>query len=84
MPTAAYVYMVSTIENGGFWQNGASLNGETLVFIYGSGFGQNVYSAFASSSDNSNTVALVNSFASYNCEVFAMKSTTSRLACWTP
>jgi hypothetical protein len=35
VPTDAYVYSVTTVQNGGWWQNGVSINGETLLIIYG-------------------------------------------------
>jgi hypothetical protein len=35
VPTDAVIKYVTTVQSGGWWQNGVSINGETLLFIYG-------------------------------------------------
>ena len=103
VPTDAVVNFVTTRKDGWSGQNGASLNGGTLVWIFGysmfkifknsrkvhikkiliEGFAPNLFS-ITTSPLTSNIVLLENSIASYSCEIFADKVTTTQIACLTP
>lgn len=74
---------VTTRKNGGSWQNGASRNGGTMVWISGLRFAENLF-ALSPTSNNSNQVLLVNGVSSYDCEIHTDKVTSTQITCYTP
>ena len=73
---------MTTRQAGGTWQNGASLNGGTLVRIYGQRFAAPLFSV--SQTDlTSNQVIIINQYSSYNCLIHPEKTTNSLITCYT-
>ena len=83
VPTTAIITYVTTRKAGTSSQNGASVKGETLVWIYGNRFASNTFST-SPSSTTSNKVILENQYASYDCELHVDKTTNIQVTCWTP
>jgi hypothetical protein len=82
VPTDAVIDQVTTRKAGGWWVNGASYRGGTLVWISGLRFAEEAMSKEPSATTN-NMVYLTNQFSSYSCEIFPDATTTTQITCYT-
>lgn len=83
MPTTSVVTQVTTRKDGGWWQNGASLNGGTMLWISGLRFSENLFSVSPTTA-TSNQVLLTNGVTNYDCEIHTDKVTSTQITCYTP
>lgn len=77
------ITQVTTRKNGGWWQNGASRNGGTMLWISGKRFADNFF-ALSPTANTSNQVYLVNGISSYPCEIHPDKVTSTQITCYSP
>lgn len=77
------IYYVTTRKAGPSSLKDGSLQGGTMLWIYGNRFAPNSFSFYPSAS-NANIVQLVNGYSVYNCEMHNDKVTTTQLTCYVP
>lgn len=83
MPTDAVVFYSTVRKNGGWTQNSGSLQGGTMIWIYGNRFAQNGFNTVPSTT-NTNTVQLVDGYSVYDCNMHTDKVTNTQLTCYAP
>jgi len=83
VPTDAVVFYSTVRKNGGWTQNSGSLQGGTMIWIYGNRFAQNGFNTVPSTT-NTNTVQLVDGYSVYDCTMHTDKVTNTQLTCYTP
>lgn len=79
VPLTSVISYVTTRKSGWSSSNGASVRGETLVWIHGRRFAKNAFSTV-----DTNKVILRGQHASYDCELHADKTTETQITCYTP
>lgn len=83
VPTDAVIFYTTVRKNGGWNQNSGSLQGGTMIWIYGNRFAQNGFDTVPSSA-TSNAVQLVDGYSVYDCTLHIDKGTNTQLTCYTP
>lgn len=83
VPTNAIVTQVTTKKNGAWWQNGASKNGGTMLWISGRRFAENLFQTVPTT-ETSNQVLITNGVSTYTCEIHPDKVTSTQITCFTP
>lgn len=83
VPNNAAVYYVTTRKAGSYNLKSGSLQGGTMLWIYGNRFADNGFT-LTPSIDNTNTVQLVSGYSVYDCEMHNDKVTSTQLTCYTP
>lgn len=85
VPTDAAITYVTTRKNGRPWENGASLNGGTLIWINGRRFAENLFSIMPSDRTSNEVILVsVDGISSYGCEIHSDKVTATQITCYTP
>ncbi|CAF1377186.1 unnamed protein product, partial [Adineta steineri] len=83
VPTDAVIFYATVRKNGPWTQNTGSLQGGTMLWIYGARFAPNGFSTTPSTS-TTNTVQLVDGYSVYDCEMHIDKITSTQLTCYAP
>jgi hypothetical protein len=83
VPTDASISYVTTRKAGPSSLTVGSIEGGTMLWIYGNRFAPNGFNSLPSVS-NTNTVQLVNGYSVYDCEMHNDKVTTTQLTCYAP
>lgn len=83
VPTDAVIYYVTTRKAGPSSLKDGSIQGGTMLWIYGDRFAPNSFTPIPSIL-NSNTVQLLDGDSIYNCEMHNDKVTDKQLTCYTP
>jgi hypothetical protein len=79
VPLTSVISYVTTRKSGWSNSNGASVRGETLVWIHGRRFAKNSFSTV-----DTNKVILRGQHVSYDCKLHADKTTERQITCYTP
>jgi hypothetical protein len=83
VPTDAIVSYTTVRKDGHWSQSEGSMQGGTMLWIYGKRFALNSFSAVPSAK-SSNTVQLVDDYAVFDCEMHTDKVTSTQLTCYVP
>ena len=83
VPTNASISYITTRKAGPSSLRAGSIEGGTMIWIYGFRFAPNGFSSLPSVS-NTNTVQLVNGYSVYSCEMHNDKITDTQLTCYAP
>ncbi|CAF3954248.1 unnamed protein product [Rotaria sp. Silwood2] len=81
VPTDAVIYYVTTRKGGSSNVKDGSIQGGTMIWIYGNRFADNGFRLLPSVS-NTNTVQLVSGYSIYDCEMHNDKVTSTQLTCY--
>ncbi|CAF3431137.1 unnamed protein product [Rotaria sp. Silwood1] len=83
VPTDAAIYYATTRKGGSSTLKDGSIQGGTMIWIYGNRFADSGFSLLPSVS-NTNTVQFVSGYSIYDCEMHNDKVTSTQLTCYAP